>query len=422
MRQRLLLFGFVVFLVLLLIGLNAASYVQKPKMPDSELSPNRSSFNSGSTGTQAFYALLAETGRDVSRWHSPAAELSGAEGLATLVMIGPLKRELAVGESQQLFSWVASGGRLVLIDREPASGLRSFGGWNFTFDQQNPGSLFSTDPSNAAQMTARTPAARPSLPSRFALDVNSVQPSQFAAGIVFGRPNAPEAGHPAPVAHFAAGPRDILVTMQHGAGEVVILTDPYIVANGGIALADNAQLAINLVAPAQGRIAFDEYHQGFGGGSRFIEFFAGTPVVAIFLQAGLIALVFFVSQSRRFARPVPAPEPDRRSKLEYVAAMAQLQERARAYDLAVESVYKDLRRRASLLLGVDNTSISRPELAALIAERIGSDAAEVDRLMARCEDVIYGEPANKRTVLQIASELRDIESRLGLLRAGRRRG
>ena len=59
-----------ILLILLLAGLNAATYVQKEKVPDTEFAANRSTYNSGSTGTQAFYALLSETGRNVVRWRS----------------------------------------------------------------------------------------------------------------------------------------------------------------------------------------------------------------------------------------------------------------------------------------------------------------------------------------------------------------
>src|SRR6187551_2133735 len=77
MKQKLSILILLVLMAALLAGLNAASYVQKEKTPDSEWSPNRSSFNSGATGTQAFYTLLAETGHKVMRWQDspPAAGL-----------------------------------------------------------------------------------------------------------------------------------------------------------------------------------------------------------------------------------------------------------------------------------------------------------------------------------------------------------
>jgi len=48
------------------IGLNAASYVKVEQPPDSEQSPDRSTFNSGATGTRALYDLLQEAGYQVS--------------------------------------------------------------------------------------------------------------------------------------------------------------------------------------------------------------------------------------------------------------------------------------------------------------------------------------------------------------------
>ena len=75
MKQKVFIFLALIFLVIVLIGLNAASYVQKDRTPDSELSPNRSTFNTGATGTRAFYELLAETGRRPARWQEPPSAL-----------------------------------------------------------------------------------------------------------------------------------------------------------------------------------------------------------------------------------------------------------------------------------------------------------------------------------------------------------
>ena len=41
-------------------------------------------------------------------------------------------------------------------------------------------------------------------------------------------------------------------------------------------------------------------------------------------------------------------------------------------------------------------------------------------LMRKCEDVMHGEPTNKKTVLKLAGDLREIEETLGVRRAGRK--
>ena len=171
-----------------------------------------------------------------------------------------------------------------------------------------------------------------------------------------------------------------------------------------------------------GIIAFDEYHHGFGtNNNRLFQYFAGTPVIAIFAQLAILAGFVFFSQSRRFGRPVPEPEPDRLSKLEYVSAMAELQERTRAFDLAIENIYTDFRRRTARLLGVDNYTVTRKDMARLIAERTKLDPNDVEDVMFQCEDIMHGEPTNKKEVLTLMGRLRVIEDKLGLKRTGRSR-
>jgi hypothetical protein len=138
------------------------------------------------------------------------------------------------------------------------------------------------------------------------------------------------------------------------------------------------------------------------------------------LQLAVLTGLVFFSKSRRFARPVPEPEPDRLSKLEYVSAMAELQERSRAYDLAIENIYSDFRRRTSRAVGVDNTTAGYVELARLIAERTGDDPRQLSAIMFKCEEIIRGEPTNKAEVLELTSKLRVIESKLGLARSAGR--
>jgi hypothetical protein len=228
---------------------------------------------------------------------------------------------------------------------------------------------------------------------------------------------------PAPVVHLNTDSRNILVDVPYGSGQIVFLSDPYVVANGGINLVDNAQLAINVVTSRDGIIAFDEYHQGYGtNNNQLFRFFAGTPVIPIFLQLALIIGLVFLSQSRRFARAVPEPEPNRLSKLEYVSAMAELQQRTKGYDLAIENIYTDFRRRVSRLVGVDAQKTRRQDLALLVAERLPDENLdELEELMQRCEDVMHGDKTGKKEVLHLTTRLRELEEKLGLQRRKRQR-
>lgn len=449
MRQQFLLLAALMALVLILIGLNAVSYVQKEKLPDSEAQPNRSTFNSGATGTRALHDLLVATGKRVSRRQEPIGpefENYDSRELDTFVIVGPIRREMSEEEVRHLLAWISAGGQLVLIDRDPERDLlTTTSRWEISVNEgRNSVSaterdylIVSVDPSNQGQMTARTAAVKPVQPSLFNAQINGVQPSKFgtsiritrvpgqveedgelvAAGSAEDNSDIPNLSNLAPVIHLANEDKSLLADFPFGAGRIVLLTDPYVVANGGIDLADNGQLALNVIGSRSGPIAFDEYHQGFGADdSRLLSYFAGTPVIAIFLQfTALIALVIF-SRGRRFARPLPAESEDRLSKLEYVGAMAQLQSRTKAFDLAIENIYTDFRRRVSRFFGVDNYTVSKETLAGLVAKRLDMQAEEVADLMQRCEDIMHGEQTRRGKVLELVRRLREIEDALGLER------
>jgi hypothetical protein len=219
----------------------------------------------------------------------------------------------------------------------------------------------------------------------------------------------------APVAHVSDERGALLVDMARGAGRIVVLSDPFIVSNGGINRADNLQLAANIITGAGGGlIAFDEYHQGRGAArNQFAAYFEGTPVLAMCAQLFLLAAAVVWTRGRRFARPLPAPRVDRRSKLEFVASMAELQQRARAYDLAIENVYGRTRRALARYGGAD-VSAPRSTIADGVAARSGRSKDEIESLMRECEDAINGAHVTARHSLALVARLRDLERTLGI--------
>jgi len=196
-----------------------------------------------------------------------------------------------------------------------------------------------------------------------------------------------------------------------------VLSDPYMVSNAGIKLNDNLQLAINAIADhnyRQGVIAFDEYHQGRGitrGG--FASYFAGTPVLPLAAQFALLILLVLWTNARRFGRPLPLAQVDRRSSLEFVASMAELQERSRAFDLAIENIYTRTRRVLARYAGVDHNS-PRAAIAERVALRSAVDRHKIETLMRQCEEAINGKPIHWRQSIDLVKRLRELERELGL--------
>jgi hypothetical protein len=266
-------------------------------------------------------------------------------------------------------------------------------------------------------MTENVVALQPAQPTTLTEGVQSMFPSRFSSYIKFeavgGKATNNEVS-PAPVSHFTTEDGALLVDYRFGNGRIILLSDPYVVSNGGIRLNDNLQLAMNLVVGDGGLAAFDEYHQGRGLTSNpFASYFAGTPILAIGAQ--LIVLIVFVlwTRGRRFARALPLPQVDRRSSLEFVASMSELQERSRAFDLAIENIYSRTRRALARHAGVEYNS-SRALIASRVATRSTLDAKDLETLMRQCEEVINGATINWKQSLELVGRLRQVERALGL--------
>ncbi|QYO65758.1 DUF4350 domain-containing protein [Leptolyngbya sp. 7M] len=476
MKERLLIGTGLVLVVAAMIALNSVAFVSKQVVPDVEHKPNRSSHNAGATGTKAVYTLLAETGREVVRWRYHSADLNrpGQPRPDVFVMVGPLKRELEEFETEELLLWTLGGGRLVIIDRDPPKDLMvTTVPGTISVKKAPPFQEVGVDPYDQLQMTSGSPALRPDGETAFTTNVNAVQASRFASyfeftpaysaetnsgvepeyddlpaffapiasptpididgkPLVVGDPDTTgsepenegtkqseraEVFSRMPISHIGRDGESLVLEVPYGDGSVIFVGDPYIVSNGGIALADNVQFAVNLLG-SEGVVAFDEFHQGFGSGrNRLLEYFSGTPMIAIFLQISALVGLVFVSRSRRFARPLPSDPPDRLSNLEYISAMAELQRRTRAYDLAVENIYGDLRRRAGRLLSIDPSTISDREFAERLSERTKRSADNILRLFQDCSDIIQGGSATRSTTVELIAAIRDLEYELKLRRA-----
>ena len=436
MRQRLTIILTVVVIIGLLMLVNSVSYVKQDKGQDLEVAPNRSTYHSGPTGARALYDFLNESGYKVVRWKETPQKLLTDSGtlVKTFVVVGQIQVAFSDAQTTALTKWIERGGRYVVIDRHPpVEPNKTPTSWTI---QSKPLALPSLDvnPADTKQMTAEVVAVQSVQPTVLTQNIQSVLPSRFASRMTIEPPPkvhvqnddateddeyapSPELSTSyshAPVVHIADDKGALLIDYSYGLGKVVILSDPYMVSNGGIRLNDNLQLALNLITAEDGLIAFDEYHQGKGVTQNSLAaYFSGTPVLLIAAQIGLLVLLVLWTKGRRFGRPLPLPQVDRRSSLEFVASMAELQQRARAFDLAIENIYTRTRRVLARYAAVDYNS-SRSEIASRVASRSTIDAHRLETLMRECEDVINGKPCHWRQSIDLVRRLREVERDLGL--------
>ena len=251
MRQRLTIILTIVVIVGVLMLISSLSYVKKEKLPDYEFAPNRSTYHSGPTGVRALHDFLNESGYKVIRWKdTPQKLLTGSGTLVkTFVVVGQVQLRFTEPESNALSKWIAAGGHLVLIDRNPEQDRDRAepGSWSVTTRRgELPG--LDVNPANASQMTDGVVAFKPVQPTVLTRNVQSVQPSRFASRLNIGVTPAGTGknrktdkeedsllqsmtGSPAPVVHLVDDKGALLVDIAYGSGRVSILTDPYIVSN-----------------------------------------------------------------------------------------------------------------------------------------------------------------------------------------------
>ena len=371
-----------------LIALNFLFFVDRTAEQESELSANRSSYRSTPYGTLAFYTLLKDSGFSVSRFEKPLTELRSREP-DTLVIIsppeslGPSKEEIGTLER-----WVEAGGVAVIIDREITITIGE------AEINTRSGGLSST--------------ARPIQPTPYTRGVERLSLSQYATRV--------EINSKAATYHIGDGNAAVLADARVGKGRLILLTDPHIVANNGLPEADNVVAALNVFSDQPGgKIAFDEYHHGYGASTTsggLMAYFRGTPVPWMMAQAGLIAVLVVYSYGRRFGRPIPLRQERRTTNLEFVSSMANITRLARASGLAMENIYSEFRKRLCRFSGLP-VKVDTARLADVAARRAGIDARDLAALLSRCEEVASGDKINDSELLNLVTRIREIEGRLG---------
>jgi hypothetical protein len=386
-------------LFVLLALLNFFFFTGSRESKENESNGNRSTFAATPFGTLAYYTLLQESGYPVTRLVQPYSTLQGSSDIGTLVIVSlPAASNPNAEEINALNRWIQGGGLLIIIDREIAL---EFSG----------------------NIQVHTTAAYIASP------VRPVQPTTLARGVRQLSVSNPSSyvtvsGNSA-IIDFADNLGAVVADTKVGNGRVVFITEPHIVANNGIEEDDNLALALNVLQdrPAGKKIAFDEYHHGYGKGGLFgsnsmLGYFNGTPVPWILLQLVAMSLLLIYSRGRRFARPIPLKTDRRTTNLEFVSSMATIARLARASGLAMENIYSEFRRRLCHYVGVGR-DIDSPRLAKEVAIRSRMSERDLRDVMARCEKIIRGGRASDSEMLSLVTRIRDIEADLKLWEPGR---
>jgi len=291
----------------------------------------------------------------------------------TLIVAEPLLKAPSSADETAVAQWVEAGGRLVLLGQ---------GATDLTGDLDVSGS---TRGGGEAEL-------EPLMPSVYARGIGLVD----LAG------ERLQVSDPAWVTHYKDLSGQGVLSRAFGQGEVVWVSTPYPVSNGGIGEDDNAALGVLLASMGEGPILFDEYHHGYVEGGSLWETL-GDGGRAALLLALLAAGALLLGPLSRLGAPIEErAQPEARSG-GYTGSLAELYRRAGARAEALETLEGGLER--------------------VLARRYGSLAAGVERhpqaadALARSQDARRTGQVDEDRFVEAASGLgtarREVEGRHG---------
>lgn len=435
-----------------LIALSAAGNLDFDRPPENEREPNRSSYNSGPTGTRAFYQLLEESGTSVARLREDFKSLNVGvtkPAEAMLVVVGPFtpNSDIPYEEAAALQKWIAEGGNALIVSRYPIS---QFGDPMIQSRIQNPNPPWTASVETLIDRSSDELIVQPTELTR---NLRGLELTTLAARIKFELPEIdeeedessssppPPAATPeptpsptaeqsseehcdpflyAPVIHLGDKNGAVLADFRYCKGRLVFLTDPFVIANNGISRGANLTLAMNLVRVLskgennqQRKILFDEFHHGYRSQiNPLVNYVRGTPVPWLLLQGVLLSMLIVYSVSKRFARPLPMFQMDRHSPLEFVDSMANLQQAARARDLALENIYPRFKTTLCRHLGLSSRANTEDIIAGLRRRNLPIDEIEVRQTLSDAEVTLAGEKIDDAQLVKLVSKMRHILAQL----------
>lgn len=492
MRRYFGIIATTVIVIAVIIAMSAAGNIEFDRPFENELAPNRSSYNSGPTGTRALYQLLEELGMPVSRWRNNYSSLNAEAKDATLVIVGPFLagQRLSDEEASALQNWVSGGGRALIISRFP---IEQFGdpvihakepeklpAWDAPPEQfideksdelivqpteltRNVRGLALSGFASRMKFYPPQPAAdsgetkleevapriessplppkpeptpetdkkdqRSNTSDQSGVEISPTPEttvetgSETSSGIPAKNEDAGEDDDDyslamlyAPVIHLGDKDGAALADFTYDKGRVIFLSDPFVAANNGIARGANLTLIMNILrsmgAPNR-KIFFDEFHHGYrSGGNPLVNYFRGTPVPWLLLQGFLLSLLILYTYGRRFARPLPLPQVDRHSPLEFVGSMANLQQAAQARELALESIYPRFKARLCRRLGLSSRAQKEEIIASARRRRFPISEIELRQTLTDAEMTLAGEKIDDARLSALVARMRRIISQI----------
>lgn len=297
-------------------------------------------------GARGLVLLLEEQGAEV--------RLAGGTPPERAVAV-LLQDRLNQAETDDLEAWVGAGGTLVVAD--PLSSLAPAIGGSST-------GIFDVEPNDADELVPACPLQA----------VASVGRIDAAGAAPFRVPENAVGCFPVSGGHY-------LVARAVGDGAIVALGGAGPFVNRHLDEADNAVLAVGLMAPRSGASVVFVQPSVVGAGQESLTDLVSRRVKDGLWQLLVAFALFALWRARRLGRPVVEPQPVAIAGSELVVAVGNLLQQGRRRDSAAAMLRSELRRSLSDRLGVP-LAAPPADFAAAAAARTGLDPAAVEAALS----------------------------------------
>ncbi|WP_017714988.1 DUF4350 domain-containing protein [Kamptonema formosum] len=328
--------------------------------PNKTLQSQGSTYSRSPDGYGAWYAYMQERGVPVQRWQQPFEELPGlssqntpsqAEPASeskkpiTLLRVNSQLRPESTDSQEQ--DWIKKGNTLVILGAsEPVSAAE------FSTVLDSP----------AGGVKIETRRRRKESPS----------------------------GHPAKTTLLGDFFGDAVWQEKIGKGRIVWATTPHLAANAYQNEPGNYEFLAQLVTQNNNRVWVDEYIHGYRNPqdskskqtpAGWLAYLAKTPLLAAFLQAGVMLFAGIWAGNRRFGQPQPLEVPATDSSTAYIQALAGVLEKAESREFILEAVGKEQQLQLQKALGLGPVLLEPQVLADAWARETGRPAAQLLELL-----------------------------------------
>jgi len=389
-------------LIVLLVAVIAFVWFFSQRQPYSHEPIVRSTLSSNVESLLVYYALCERLGLEVTRSHGILVDGGLAGNVSVLFLISP-QIPINDGELRFLRRWVGDGG--VLVTTADCDRLIEY----VTDDDVNVDFHMPWQLERMNDNESVTEVHRPEAP--LARDVH---------GVCFSNDNMLDRiadGNVSVTPLFSDSKGVRIAEAVVGRGRLIVLANSSFMASGRIDQADNAVLATNLAAYAVWRaggrrIAFDEYHFGYGGAQggwrALVGVILNTTAGWAILTVTAAGVLWMIYKGRQFGSRYTPYTGRRRSKMEFVESVGTVYEATGANRVTFRQIYRWFLHRCAASAALPRNA-APGDIAARLAQSTGRSAGSLNRVFDHCRKALEMKKISRGRFSALIEALRKIE-------------